>query len=582
MSLLGAGTASVAPHTQPPRALHHSANGAAPSQSPSCAASCAAAPRIGASFNRSTSMPPVRLGDQTQGLLCSPSSQERYSPGFRPRAWTMATEHELLSSLSSPSRVAGPPSAASISTRISSSSSSCSSSIQPSAQLSTQVSAQSRSTEVTVEKQRSSVVVRAARLLGRLLVFAYYAAGLLADVEAWREREARHVSTLAQQRRLHGEYDYGHQEHSVFALLGSPALWRRLTVLELMGSALPGGANGVSTAHLPVFPWLHVALALPCLVLLLFGLAAEPAALLLAARLLADLGRHHSRGLTLFWRGEHVQLLRLKELAVVGATLLAVARAAPGVAPTVAGADAAEVPSLDDVLVAETAQSSLSAASRLRGPQRQAWDSQRTRSTSSAGAAPVERSPPPSPVMQQLQAQLLRVQRQQQAERRRLWARRIFWACQRLLHRLGLALMVPLFAYYGCMQIGELQDVAEDGDGILAAVAELLTDVYSWVPGGDGAKETYWLPAQLIIAMPYFLGLGQQRLVLALAAAIGLEGALCWRFWARRGMMWSYAFHVWRHFMANAVIVVGLLSTLPAAALRQRERTLPLGGRKVK
>eukprot|EP00198_Chlamydomonas_reinhardtii_P009720 XP_001699057.1 predicted protein [Chlamydomonas reinhardtii] len=313
-------------------------------------------------------------------------------------------------------------------------------------------------------------------LLCRVLLFLYYSAVLVAEVDAWRNHSIRQ-SASARLRRLEEEeeeegfWHYGARSGpqrgaGSSGLLSSIQGWIR-TALAVLD---PGGTGPLAAA----FPLAHAALAVPCLLALLGGVWWEPAALVLGGRLLWDLACRHGWGLLMFYKGESAQLMRMKELAVL--------------------------------------------------------------------AIP----PPRAPHGRSIGVPALEA---------------------------GLGLMAPLFLYYGCVQ---------DAGGVGGALRELVGDTYRWVPPGDGSLNTFWLPSQFAMALPYFTGMGPQWLAVALAGAVGMEGLLCWRFWARGGMLWTYAFYVGRHFLANAVIAGGVLLSLPAAQVQAPARSAALWRRKHK
>lgn len=57
-------------------------------------------------------------------------------------------------------------------------------------------------------------------------------------------------------------------------------------------------------------------------------------------------------------------------------------------------------------------------------------------------------------------------------------------------------------------QVEHVRDM--EGSSLGEALWELLAETYTWVPRGDGSLNTYWLPAQFALALPFFLGLGNQ------------------------------------------------------------------------
>lgn len=50
----------------------------------------------------------------------------------------------------------------------------------------------------------------------------------------------------------------------------------------------------------------------------------------------------------------------------------------------------------------------------------------------------------------------------------------------------------------------------QDAGGVGGALRELVGDTYRWVPPGDGSLNTFWLPSQFAMALPYFTGMGPQ------------------------------------------------------------------------
>ncbi len=57
-------------------------------------------------------------------------------------------------------------------------------------------------------------------------------------------------------------------------------------------------------------------------------------------------------------------------------------------------------------------------------------------------------------------------------------------------------------------QVEHIRDM--EGSSLGEALWELLAETYTWVPRGDGSLNTYWLPAQFALALPFFMGLGNQ------------------------------------------------------------------------
>ena len=136
-------------------------------------------------------------------------------------------------------------------------------------------------------------------LLCRVLLFLYYSAVLVAEVDAWRNHSIRQ-SASARLRRLEEEeeeegfWHYGARSGpqrgaGSSGLLSSIQGWIR-TALAVLD---PGGTGPLAAA----FPLAHAALAVPCLLALLGGVWWEPAALVLGGRLLWDLACRHGWGL---------------------------------------------------------------------------------------------------------------------------------------------------------------------------------------------------------------------------------------------------------------------------------------------
>ncbi|KAG2491151.1 hypothetical protein HYH03_010592 [Edaphochlamys debaryana] len=537
-----------------------------------------------------------------------------------------------------------------------------------------------------------------AHLVVRMLLLSYYTALLISDVENWQAATSQRRTS----RVLTSSNAPSRASDGASTLSGR---LRSLLALAMQYASIGGGGGGLSNAGGsgaqagPRFPLVHVALGVPCVAAMLAGVGPEVASLVLAGRLLTELLGSQWRGLLFFWRGEQVPLLCIKELAVVGATLVAAARATPAAGPgsaaeaaaveaeaaALGGADAGlsvplpEAIGDDAALPATTTSPGLGSGSgsgsllpagpgavrtrrqsgggllsgspsrrslrqELSAAQMQQQQQQQAamRADCSSPLAPQQQLPPPSPSLQQLplpplpplsvssapgspalpplpppppppppavltraslqdvpegaQAQAQAQGGPQLSKRRsrgrsggsgssRSCRRRgsdaagagreaaawldpgwLLWRWRQGLLRLGLGLMAPLFAYYGCVQVEHLRDM-HDGS-VAGALAELLTETYLWMPRGDGSLNTYWLPAQFAMALPYFMGLGQWWLPVALAAAVGAEGLLCWRFWARRRMLWSYVFYVARHFFANTLVAAGLLMALPGAQVQ--------------